>query len=363
MFPDSTELERLRYRQGQRLRSRDFRDQAAIDAQMRWWHNRALHNAYGIARGLEATMSSDGGTLVVQIASGVAYDCFGRELNVQQERTVRVPEAAENLALLLRFKEWLSDSAGRRAVCIPASCALVETAELVWMPSHGLTFKDGVVVCRSPAQTSATIALSVTMTDLVLAELSGKGGYEKNALVVRGVLSRDKRDALLALPHEVPDRLAGLDLGAYRRAIFDLFERSQIDYGRSKGRVLARPRIATGATIAGSTAWTPWWARDLGLIGLQVEIDASTAGFTEAPCYFASLQGLPLEGTGLVFEHTDRASSTGFVFRFWGLIPMRSRVVEKDPESGLLALARRLKLFVRWCAVQRDPAIDADVVR
>jgi hypothetical protein len=44
-------LERVRYWQGQMLRSADFRAQSADTAQHRWWHNRALHNAYGVYRG------------------------------------------------------------------------------------------------------------------------------------------------------------------------------------------------------------------------------------------------------------------------------------------------------------------------
>src|SRR5439155_6053236 len=41
-------LERVRYWQGQMLRSRDFNDIHATEEQRRWWHNRALHDAYGI---------------------------------------------------------------------------------------------------------------------------------------------------------------------------------------------------------------------------------------------------------------------------------------------------------------------------
>src|SRR5262249_23851380 len=54
--PEQRDLERLRYWQGQMLRSRDFRDQAAQQAELRWWHNRALHNAYGVVAGLGVTL-------------------------------------------------------------------------------------------------------------------------------------------------------------------------------------------------------------------------------------------------------------------------------------------------------------------
>ena len=45
---EKRKLERVRYWQGQMLRSRDFNDMHAVEEQRRWWHNRALHNAYGV---------------------------------------------------------------------------------------------------------------------------------------------------------------------------------------------------------------------------------------------------------------------------------------------------------------------------
>jgi hypothetical protein len=55
MIREPLELQRLRYWQGQMLRSRDLRDQVATEAQLRWWHNRALHNVFGVASGFEVT--------------------------------------------------------------------------------------------------------------------------------------------------------------------------------------------------------------------------------------------------------------------------------------------------------------------
>jgi len=87
--PDRPELQRLRYWQGQMLRSRDFRDQAAIEAQLRWWHNRALHNAFGVVEGMEVTQDASS----VMVGRGLAYDCFGRELILVQEESIAVPVA------------------------------------------------------------------------------------------------------------------------------------------------------------------------------------------------------------------------------------------------------------------------------
>src|SRR5829696_1733644 len=86
-LPDPIELQRLRFQQGQQLSSRDFRDQIGIEAQLRWWHNRSLHNAYGIASGFEVEQQDD--SLLVH--EGLAYDCRGRELILQQPRAIALP--------------------------------------------------------------------------------------------------------------------------------------------------------------------------------------------------------------------------------------------------------------------------------
>ena len=67
---------------GQKL-GRDFRDQLAREAQLRWWHNRALHKSFGVSHGFAVSAVIDAGEFVaVSVTCGVAYDCFGRELTL-----------------------------------------------------------------------------------------------------------------------------------------------------------------------------------------------------------------------------------------------------------------------------------------
>src|SRR5215217_9696633 len=98
------ELERLKYWQGQKLLSRDFRDQTSYEAQLRWWHNRALHNSFGVSYGFTVTLDNDR----IQIDCGVAYDCYGRELILQAPREIALPpaptKAFESMTLLASFK-------------------------------------------------------------------------------------------------------------------------------------------------------------------------------------------------------------------------------------------------------------------
>lgn len=87
MIVRPTRWERQQYWQGQQLRSHDLNDQLLKADQLRWWHTRALHNAYGVAYGLE-TSESDGG---VTIQSGLAYDIYGREMQLGTETHFKFP--------------------------------------------------------------------------------------------------------------------------------------------------------------------------------------------------------------------------------------------------------------------------------
>jgi len=46
------ELSRLRYGQGQTVRSSDFREKHRVEGEVRAWHNRGMHDAYGVAAGV-----------------------------------------------------------------------------------------------------------------------------------------------------------------------------------------------------------------------------------------------------------------------------------------------------------------------
>jgi hypothetical protein len=92
------ELERVRYWQGQLLASGDLQTQIGSDAELRALHNRALHRAYGIAVGLVPSLVEGG----LELTCGMAYDCSGRGLVVEQDRTIALPPAgADPLVLVL----------------------------------------------------------------------------------------------------------------------------------------------------------------------------------------------------------------------------------------------------------------------
>lgn len=301
---DRLDLERLRYRQGQMLCSQDFRDQVALEAQRRWWHNRALHNTFGIAEGLVVALGTAGQSVIVY--PGLAYDCFGRELILRREQRLRIPPTTQPMTLLARYKE--TGSFPRKdelaAVCIPGRSPLLEEQpEFVWQASNRVDVRDGVPLAQISPQS-----------------VEGPGKIQ-------------------------------LDIS-----------------GRPLSRPQARPRLGSGATIPGSTPWQLWelpTPRGTVTLGFQVEIDTAAAGFTEVPCYFAWLQG-PLwnprdkQFLPAPLEHIDAASISGFTFRLlMPTMPVLSlgkrggEVVNDDCENHFLAFAQKQKLFVCWLGIQQ----------
>lgn len=136
------QLERSRYWDGQRLRSEDFRANQRIEEQRRWWHNRAEHQAFGIASGLLVTPF--GATVDrVTVSPGVGYDCFGRELVLEQERSLQLPaQFAESIYLVIRYVQNPVSPAGNCWQTTPKPVA--EFVEFIWQPKRLFNFTDGV---------------------------------------------------------------------------------------------------------------------------------------------------------------------------------------------------------------------------
>lgn len=147
MIADPHEIQRLRYAPGQDLLSRDFRDQEAFEAELRWWHNRALHGAFGVSYGLGVT--NGGASLTVE--RGLAYDAFGRELILPVSRTLSTPaDPGGPVFLVIRYREEESSPApGELAGVCPGGLP-PRGADLAWVPADRFRPTDGVPLARVP---------------------------------------------------------------------------------------------------------------------------------------------------------------------------------------------------------------------
>jgi hypothetical protein len=325
--PEKRKLERVHYWQGQMLRSRDFRDIEAGDAQRRWWHNRALHNAYGVAEGLDCSLPVSARPTGVLVTPGVAYDIFGRELVLEQPQLIPLPIVPPSLtatiSLVMRYKppsHVLRPDESSELCWSAGGCIAAGTAEFVWQQGINVNPAEGVAVCR-----------------------------------------------------------VDYDKGKAQEPKFQL---------RASTRPQALPLLASGTTIPGNTPWSPWSAGftfDANqnqipfLIGVQTWIDTSAAGFTQVPCYFAWLQGAlwnpqTRQLTPAIFPSITDESVHGFTFRLWlqAIRPPIGAIDELlNPERGIVAaaaaapsfffvsdpeefslFARQQQLYVSWIGCQ-----------
>ena len=300
-LPDSVDLERLRYQQGQQLRSGDRRDQVAIEAQLRAWHNRAMHNAFGIAEGFEVEFQAQS----IVVKPGLAYDARGRELILQRPRTINFPRTSAtettNWLLLARLKETAEYAVRNQfsSVCFGRKDnRWLESPEFLWKQAHQWRPELGVPIAR------------ITVT----------------------------AGAVTADPAFVPFRVRGL----------------------------ARGLIFAGESHPGNTTWEPWTNELVGArmtLGFQTKIDTSQAGFTQVPCYFASLQLAalkPLQPPAFVVpvHHVTGEAVNGFTFRifFPGL------VMPGATDTEVFAINRefarfnaRSRYYVSWIGIQNRP--------
>jgi hypothetical protein len=320
-------LERVQYWQGQMLRASDFLNLQAVEAQRRWWHNRAVHNAYGVAEGLKSLLNSalSEATGII-VSPGVAYDISGRELILERQQYVAFPanlplDQIVTMSLLMRYKpparRMRPDEISEICFNSPGS-VVAGTAEFVWRAGDRVDPAEGVSIVEARF---------------------GKGH----------LLGRNPS---FIQPAPVP---------------------------------VARPLLAAGATVPGSTIWTSWtvvFAEGQGessgpvTMGVQTWIDTSAAGFTQIPCYFAQLEGAlwnPQAGQFVpaLFQSVVGESITGFMFRIWLQPVYRDDIEELAPEERTFdwgyitdpylfgVFAQQQKLYVSWIGCQKRASIDS----
>jgi hypothetical protein len=295
---ESRELERLRYRQGQTLRGVDFRDQRRIDDQLQAWHNRGLHNVYGVAKKIPGGLKVEFAQDHVVVSTGLAYDAFGSPLIRCDETRVPFSELIEPTYLVIRRKNncGCSPSAHPAGSCFAPHHSLVaEDTELVWLPTKNFSFRDGVPLAR------------VTVENDVI-----------------------RNDGFFVAP--VARALAGPRI--------------------SSGATIPGATTWEVSELVLSIPFTE----------VRVKIDTSSAGFTTVPEYFASLQGslTSLDSAGRVkffclhFDHIERAKIDGFIFSF-SIVAARVTSGDRHRVREIQKFLNEQKTYVSWLAVQRNP--------
>lgn len=236
--------DRVTFRDGQRLTSRDLRDVRRRHDRLRRLHHRVLHDTWGIALGFEVSQVDaaggevDAGGTAVVVGPGYAVDDSGRELLLAENVQVPVPRVSgPGPAIRVLTVRHQDDAAFHdlrddlAAVC----------------PGTGLDRRLERPLFAWRRQEESRLGEEVPVTQ---AELTESG--------IVGTL--DPRVRRFARP-------------------------------------AVRPYMVRGSTEPGRTGWRPWMEAG-GSKGLEVVVDTSEAGFADAsadsgapPLYFATLSG------------------------------------------------------------------------
>lgn len=253
---DYRDFERLRYWQGQTLRSRDFRDQRRFDGRRRQLHNRALHGADGVSFGLGVTRHND--PVLYEVSCGLAYDCSGREIVLQQPRRIGPP--SEPSWLIARLRPTSTESsccAPSDPGCLPEDARLLDRdVELVWDPIGSIVHVNGVALA------------SVTLE-----------GFDTSF--------RPRQARPLARPRQARGQTV-------------------------RGNTPWEPWAIDEPDGQGGTRKK--------VVGVETHIDTSAAGFTSTPCYFASVESpawdlATAEFAPAFFPHVADPAADKFTFR------------------------------------------------
>jgi hypothetical protein len=144
MTPTATTkfIERVRFFDNERLIAADLQAIDDFARQMRWMHNRSLHQP-GVANGY--AVAGDKGDREVIIQPGYALDSLGREIVLTQPYTQPVPPQAGDgqggpavFDLAVSYPDTLNESESRTADCtsaVPGAVRLEESPVFCWVPA------------------------------------------------------------------------------------------------------------------------------------------------------------------------------------------------------------------------------------
>jgi hypothetical protein len=247
-------IERINWRDGQLLTSRDLRDDQNAEDLLRYMHVRYLHKTWGIVEGLVVNAPD---VSAVSVSEGYALDIEGRELLVAVTTTVAVPvEIITSTTMYLVISRDLDDGPHSKCGCYSSTVDL------------------------------STLCLGV----------SAVKRFEQGKLSWKTV-------------HEVR---RGLDVLLARILIQNGKIASSVDTSvQHRATTFARPKVWADKTQQNQTGWSDLNSEQTSEI--QATVDTSNAGFIKKPAYFASLVGASLSAFAFISAHS--AANFQFVVR------------------------------------------------
>jgi hypothetical protein len=293
-------IERLQFFNGQRLFATDLQGLESFNREMRWLHNKSLHQP-GIGNGF--AVSGKKGDREATIEPGYAIDAEGREMALTQSVVEPVPPvAAEDDGSPVRFD---------LTITYPDDAFLEETERregICRQPGGVIRLKEEPIFCwvrlnenGQPVDNQLKREIATGMR-IILAR----------AEVLNCQLKKDISIAerLSARPAKQPYVCCGTVQPYWKPWEIAIFEPERIFAGGDSG-TLAFNRLAICPFISP--------------VGLEAEIDTSQCGFRTTPCYSAHISGARRKQ----YTPPDEADNQGFSFLVDGLL----QIVDPQPKK------------------------------
>lgn len=274
-------LERPAFFHYQRLTAPDLSGVQKYNRELRWLHNRSLHN-WGIAFGFR--VSGSRGAQTVKVEPGYAIDCVGRDLVLDKSLEMPIPAVASN--------------ADGTAVTYYLTISYAEDSKLDPVKRQGECNTSGAV--RLPEKPDVRWQ---NPND-------GDSGYQPGFNVILG--------AIRVLNCQLAEDVSGREL---RYAVPP-----------------TQPYVAAGRTEPGGTPWQ-LWPNDKAAIGVATTVATTSAGFQTTPRYQANVVGDRIfqatSGTDMIAidGYSEIALATASSFELRVILPTGTTVGKSQTDT------------------------------
>ncbi len=310
---DNGRIERQQFFNGQRLLASDLQELEAFNREMRWLHNRSLHQP-GIGNGY-AVVGRKGDREVI-IRPGYAIDADGREIVLTQTHIEPIPPVAGDEGRPVPYFLTVSYPDD-------ASLEKVETRQGICGSSDVVRLREEPIFCWIRLNDDGQPDNAQSRDDI----LRNRKIILGRAEVLNCQLNKDLSVAerLNARPSRQPYVCCGrTDKPAWKPWKFAPFD--PISFAESEqGKDILK-------AISGNTILNPYILP----IGVEVDIDTSECGFTTPPCYSARIEGPRIRNErfildGLLQISESRANS----FKLNVLLVIQPLIVQQNFELKL----------------------------
>jgi hypothetical protein len=262
-------IERLQFFDNQRLFANDLQSLEAFNREMRWLHNRSLHQP-GIGNGL--AVAGRKGEREVVIGPGYAIDAEGREIALTQNVVEPVPPVAGeddggpalfDLTISYPDDAFLEETERRAGICRQPGGAirLQEKPVFCWvrLKENGQPLDD-----QLKSEIAAGMRLVLARAEVLNCQLN------KDISIAQRISARPARQPYVCCGTTKPD---------WRPWVFTQPEANLLFTARDSGKLAT----ASFERLRVCPFILP--------IGLEAEIDTSQCGFLTTPCYSARIDG------------------------------------------------------------------------